>query len=237
MTPQAPESSGGAKRELALIDLGRASYSAALDLQQRLLADVQAHRDRAYLVLVEHDPPVITLGRRARAEHVLASPQRLHELGVEIHESARGGDVTWHGPGQLVAYPIVPLDVHRRTVRGHVRSLEEAAIRVLAAYGLRADRRERFPGAWVGEQKVAAVGVAVHRWVTWHGLALNVSRELPGFELIVPCGLEGVRATSLSELVGRDVSVEEVRPKLASILRDVLGFARLRDAPAGREPL
>jgi lipoyl(octanoyl) transferase len=211
-------------KELICIDLGRASYAYALDVQRQLLAQVQEDARQAYLVLVEHDPPVITLGRRARHEHVLASPERLRELGVEVHISPRGGDVTWHGVGQVVAYPIVRLSPRGRTVHGHVRALEEAAIGVLDSYGLRAERRAGFPGAWVGQNKVAAVGVAVSRWVAWHGLALNVSRNLPGFELIVPCGLEGAGPESLSSLLGRDVPAAEVRPRLALALCVALGF-------------
>ena len=213
--------------DLIVHNLGRISYQDALDVQQALVARMQASRDEPpHLLLLEHDPPVITLGRRGRDEDILAGHARLDALGVEIHRSRRGGQVTWHGPGQLVAYPIVNLAGRPGGVRGFVCALEEAVIRLLADFGIQADRREGVIGVWAGGAKVAAVGVAVARWVTFHGLAVNVTRDAAGaFDLIVPCGQAGGGAvTSLSHLAGRDVAVDETTKPLTNALCATLGF-------------
>ena len=211
--------------ELVTLDLGRAAYEPTLRLQERLRDQVKAAPDeRAYLVLVEHDPPVITLGRGADAAHVTASRERLAREGVEIHESARGGDVTYHGPGQLVAYPILRLDLHGRDVHRYLRDLEEVLIRVLARLGLEGSRAGGMTGVWVGAEKVAAIGVAISRWVTWHGVAINVDTNLDHFDLIVPCGIRGRGVTSLARLLGRPMRVAEVTPHLVECVVDVFGF-------------
>ena len=214
--------------DLIVHNLSRMSYQAALDMQQALVARVQDDGGRtAHLMLLEHDPPVITLGRRGRAEHVLADEARLAALGVEVRRTRRGGEVTWHGPGQLVAYPIVRLDTRRRTVHGHVRGLERAVIDMLRGFGIDGVRREGAVGVWCGQSKVAAVGVAVSRWVAYHGLAVNVARDTRAFDLIVPCGRPGRGAvTSMSRLLGRDVSVTDAADALVPCLREALGFDR-----------
>ena len=220
--------------ELVTLDLGRAAYEPTLRLQERLRDDVKADTDeRAYLILVEHDPPVITLGRGARAAHVTASRRRLAREGVEVHESARGGDVTYHGPGQLVGYPILRLDLHGRDVHRYLRDLEEVLIRVLARLGVEGTRAEGLTGVWVGPEKVAAIGVAISRWVTWHGVAVNVDTNLDHFGLIVPCGIPGRGVTSLSRLLGRPMTVAEVKPLLVEYVVEVFGFsgARPGDVP------
>jgi len=214
---------------LTVIDRGRAPYGPTLDLQRRLLAEVQAARDdRAYLVLVEHDPPVITLGRRGKAEHVLASRERLAALGIEMHEVSRGGDVTYHGPGQLVGYPIVKLPPARRPLREYVCGLETALIRLLGRFGIEGRSAEGRTGVWVGPEKIAAIGVAVSRWTAWHGFALNVATDLSHFDLIVPCGLRGAGVTSMSRLLGRPVAVEEVKAPLVECLAEALGMTVVR---------
>jgi len=211
--------------DLVTLDLGRAPYGPTVRLQERLHAEVcGADEERACLVLVEHDPPVITLGRGADEAHVTASRRRLEAMGVELHESARGGDVTWHGPGQLVAYPILRLDLHGRDVRGYLRNLEEVLIRTLARFGLEGGRTEGMTGVWLGREKVAAIGVAIRRWVTWHGVALNVADCLDAFELIVPCGIRDFGVTSLSRALGREVSVAEAKPHLVECMVEVFGF-------------
>ncbi len=220
--------------ELVTLDLGRAPYEATLRLQERLRDDLKAApEERAHLILVEHDPPVITLGRGADAAHVTASRERLAREGVEVHESARGGDVTYHGPGQLVGYPILRLDLRGRDVRRYLRDLEEVLIGVLAGFGLEGLRVEGMTGVWVGAEKVAAIGVAISRWVTWHGVAINVDTNLDHFGLIVPCGLRGKSVTSLARLLGRPITVAEVKPHLVQCLVDVFGFdgARPGDVP------
>ena len=214
--------------ELIHVDLGQCNYRDTLDFQHRLLERVQGRDDdTAYLVLVEHVPAVITLGRRARAEHILAAE------GVELIESRRGGDVTWHGPGQLVAYPIVRLTKRRRTMHGYVRNLEDAVIALLAKFDLAAGRRDGQVGVWVDGRKVAAIGVAVSRWVTYHGLALNVSADMRGFDAIVPCGIQGASVTSVSELLGRDVPISRVKGMLVDALGEALGFETVRRAKPG----
>lgn len=220
--------------DLIIHNLSRISYQGALDIQQALVARVQVDRaEPAHLLLLEHDPPAITLGRRGRDDHILADRTRLEALGVEVHRSRRGGEVTYHGPGQLVAYPIVRLDPRRRTVHAYVHALEEAVIRLLARFGVNGARREGIVGIWSGGAKVAAVGVAVSRWVTYHGLAVNVTRSAAdAFDLIVPCGRAGGGAvTSLSQLAGRDVAVSEVADALTAHLCDTLGLTDARHAP------
>jgi len=220
--------------ELTCIDVGRAAYAPTLELQQRLLAEVRGAADeRAYLVLVEHDPPVITLGRGADAGNVVASRERLVSEGIEIHEASRGGDVTYHGPGQLVGYPVLRLDLHGRDVHRYLRDLEEVLIRVLAGFGVVGERAAGRTGVWVGGEKVAAIGVAVSRWVTYHGFALNVAPNLDHFGLIVPCGIRDRGVTSLARLLGRPVTVAEVKPAVVECVRDIFGFDRARSGSSG----
>lgn len=194
--------------------LGRIEYQAAHDLQKQLQARRIAGEIPDTVLLLEHDP-VLTLGRAARQQNVLASEAALAAMGVAVHEVGRGGDVTYHGPGQLVAYPIVDLNPDRRDVRKYVWSLEEAMIRTCGTFGIDASRVSGLNGAWTGERKVGAVGVRISRWVTMHGLALNVSTDLSAFDLIVPCGIADKGVTSLSKELGRDVRVEEAVEPLA----------------------
>jgi lipoate-protein ligase B len=211
---------------LTYLDVGRAPYAPTLRLQERLVAEVKAaDPERAYLVLVEHEPPVITLGRGADAAHVVASAARLRAEGIELHPSSRGGDVTYHGPGQLVGYPILRLDLHGRDVHRYLRDLEEVLIRLLARFGIEGGRVEGQTGVWVGCEKVAAIGVAIRRWVTYHGFALNVCPDLRHFDLIVPCGIRGKGVTSLEKLLGRPVPVAEVKAPLVECMLEVFGFA------------
>ena len=211
-------------KAFTVVDLDRCSYQRALDAQLALWQRVAEGEDRAFLVLVEHDPPVITLGRRAEAGHLLASRERLAAAGVELHEVTRGGSATWHGPGQLVAYPILRLTGRAGGLHSYVRDLEETVIRVAAGYGVAASRSKGATGVWVGPDKLAAIGVAVKKWVTYHGLALNVCPDLAGFGLIVPCGLADRGVTSLSKLLGREIPVEEVKPKLVEAFAEVMGL-------------
>jgi lipoyl(octanoyl) transferase len=217
---------------LQVQDLGRMDYAAALERQRVVHADLVAAREARppmQLLLVEHDPPVITVSRRPGAErHVIVSDARLAELGVQKVETDRGGDVTWHGPGQLVAYPI--LDLHRLDLRihGYMRFLEQAVIDTLAAFGVQGMRDEAATGVWVGEgapqRKICAMGVRISRWATLHGLALNVCPDLGQFELIVPCGLVGRPVTSLQrELGARAPSMEQVKNRLADRLMQAVG--------------
>ncbi|MFP4106640.1 MAG: lipoyl(octanoyl) transferase LipB [Phycisphaerae bacterium] len=214
---------------LQVVDLGRASYDSTLALQTEALERVKSSDpERAELFLVEHDPPVITLGRRAENANLLAAPDFLAERGIEVRETGRGGDITYHGPGQLVAYPIIRLDLHGKDIHQYIRNLEEAVIRVLGQFGLTGSRIRGLTGVWVDGRKVCAIGVAARRWVSYHGLALNVCTDLDHFKLIVPCGISDKPVTSMQQLLGRDVSVSQVKSALVQSLTDVLGF----DAPA-----
>lgn len=193
-----------------IIRPGRLSYTEGLRLQERLVRGVQAGRRPEALVLLEH-APVITLGRGAHPDHLLCSPAELAARGLELHESARGGDITYHGPGQLVGYPVLDLNRRGRDLHAYIRSLEELLIRALAELGVRAVRRDGLTGVWVPAdsrgpaRKIAAIGIRVQRWVTSHGFALNVDPDLDAFGLIVPCGLHGEAVTSIARETGRSL--------------------------------
>jgi lipoyl(octanoyl) transferase len=195
--------------------LGRVPYGRGLELQAELVAERQAGRIPDQLLLLEHDP-VFTLGRNARQENVLFPAEALRARGFEVFETGRGGDVTYHGPGQLVGYPILELAPERRDVHRYVRDLEELMIRTCADYGLAARRVEGLTGAWLGEQKVGAIGVRIARWVTSHGFALNVGTDLSAFDLIVPCGIRGRGVTSLERRLGRPVPLDELMGRLTA---------------------
>jgi lipoyl(octanoyl) transferase len=205
------------RRELAVRRLGTVDYAEGLALQRRLVDQRRADEISDTLLLLQH-PHVLTLGvKLAEAKaHVLASPEELTALGVEIFEAGRGGDVTYHGPGQLVAYPIIDLRPDRCDVHRYVRDLEEVMIRVCATAGVEAGRVAGKSGAWVGENKVGAVGVRISRWITSHGIALNVAPNLNYFSLIVPCGIADKGVTSLARELGRDVPMEEIEESFAA---------------------
>jgi lipoate-protein ligase B len=206
-----------------LLDWGVVAYGAARDRQIELVSARQRDEAPDSLVLLEH-PHVITVGRaRAAASNVLAAGE------VPVVETERGGDVTYHGPGQLVGYPIVSLIVGERDLHKFLRNLEEGMIRTLAAFGVAAARRPGATGVWVGEQKIASIGIACRKWVTFHGLALNVATDLGYFSRINPCGFEAKVMTSLEALVGQAVGVDAVKPVLTRELGAALGrsFAAL----------
>jgi len=211
--------------------LGTVDYAEA----HRLQKDLQARRITGEIgdvvLLLEH-PPVLTLGRSAKDRHVLAPREALEAQGISVHEVGRGGDVTYHGPGQLVAYPIIDLKPDRRDVRKYVWSLEETMIRTCADFGLSASRVPGLNGAWIDDRKVGAVGVRISRWVTMHGLALNANSDLSHFDLIVPCGIADKAVTSLSAELGRTVGVTDVVEPLARHLAALYDAdIEWRDAP------
>jgi lipoyl(octanoyl) transferase len=192
---------------LCLVEhLGCLGYAAALDLQRERVAARKARSIPDTLLLLEH-PHVYTLGRNARRENLLFTPERLRALGAELFETDRGGDVTYHGPGQLVGYPIFDLTRHRRDLAWFMRSLEEVFIGAVADFGVSAGRIPGCPGVWVGDAKLVAMGVHVSRWITSHGFAFNVSTDLSYFDQIVPCGLRDKRVTSLEKLLGRRIEM------------------------------
>jgi lipoyl(octanoyl) transferase len=210
-----------------IIDLGLIGYAEAYALQQRVVAARKAGAIEDVLLLCEH-PHVITQGRNGKREHLLASEHVLRQKGVEFHATNRGGDITYHGPGQLVGYPILNLGAIRRDVVWYVRTLEEAMIRATAEFGISAERVAGKTGIWVRagktEEKLAAIGVHISRWVTSHGFAYNVSTDLRNFDLIVPCGIADRKATSLEKLLGRSVEEKEVAPRIAKHLGELLGL-------------
>src|SRR5215212_533404 len=188
--------------QLLVCDLGTMAYGEALDLQRAVAkARISGELSEDLMLLVEH-PPVVTLGRSFKQPHLLASPELLRARGVELFEVERGGDVTFHGPGQLVGYPIVDLKRHRKDLHWYLRQVEEVLIRALETYGLHGERSEGLTGVWVDGRKIASIGVHARDWVTWHGFALNVATELSYFDLMVPCGIQQVTMTSVErELV------------------------------------
>ena len=195
--------------------LGRVGYADGLALQRALVEDRRAGRVDDLLLLLEH-PHVLTLGVRGDRgrTHILASPDLLDSRGVEVHETGRGGDITYHGPGQIVGYPILDLRPDRCDVHRYVRDLEEVLIRVAADFGVAASRVEGLTGVWVGRDKLAAIGVRIARWITSHGFALNVSTDLDYFDLIVPCGIADRGVTSLARLLGRPVDRGSVEDRI-----------------------
>ncbi|MFQ5656943.1 MAG: lipoyl(octanoyl) transferase LipB [Candidatus Methylomirabilales bacterium] len=196
-------------RECDAYWLGCVEYGDALTLQRDLASARMRGDVDDCLLLLEH-PPVITLGRGAKRKHLLREEDVLKARGIELWESERGGDVTFHGPGQLVGYPIVDLTQHGKDLHVYMRNLEEMLIRTLRTYGVRGERSVGQAGIWTHGAKIASVGVHVSRWVSRHGFALNVSTDLSFFDLIIPCGLSDVRMTSMAAVLGREVAVKEV---------------------------
>jgi lipoyl(octanoyl) transferase len=193
------------------------AYGEALALQRALVEDRRANRVPDLLLLVEH-PHVLTLGVRGDGgrSHVLASDETLAARRIDVFEAGRGGDITYHGPGQVVGYPIVDLKPDRCDVHRYVRDLEEVLIRTAADYGVDAGRVEGLTGVWVGRDKLAAIGVRISRWITSHGFAFNVTTDLDYFNLIVPCGIADRGVTSLERLLGRAIAGREVEDRIAA---------------------
>jgi lipoyl(octanoyl) transferase len=231
--------------------LGLVEYDDGLAMQERFGEARRAGLEPDALLLLQH-PPVLTFGRAAKRENVVAAPEQLAALGVELFDTNRGGDVTYHGPGQIVGYPILLLPEERQDVRRFVRDVEEGLIRTLARFGLRAARIPKWPGVWLGSReagdarKIAAIGVHLSRWLTTHGFALNVRTNLSHFELIVPCGIHEAGVTSMErELGGRCPPIEEVERALGETFAEVfaqplewapppartISVAVVRDAP------
>lgn len=231
-------------KELLVVDLGLVEYGAALELQRRVVAARKAGVIPDVFLMCEH-PHVITLGRSGKISNLRAPEHTLRQLGVSFFETSRGGDITYHGPGQLVGYPILNLGEIRRDVAWYVRALEEAMIRATSEFGISSKRVPGRTGVWVevpagseaeevqeakevqeskDEEKLAAIGVHISRWVTSHGFAYNVSTDLGYFDLIVPCGIAGKRATSLEKLLGRRVDRMEVAPRIVAHLGEIFGL-------------
>ncbi|HEX7118580.1 MAG TPA: lipoyl(octanoyl) transferase LipB [Longimicrobiales bacterium] len=212
-----------APRALDVKWLGVVPYAMALKLQDELVRMRREGEIHDRLLLLEH-PHVITLGRSAHDEHVLVGEEERRLLGIELFETGRGGDVTYHGPGQLVGYPILDLKPDRCDLHRYVRDIEEALIRALADFGVASGRKEGLTGVWVGDEKIAAIGVRVSSgWITSHGFALNVTTDLEFFDSIVPCGIRDHGVTSLERVTGAGVDMDEVGDRVAERFAEVFG--------------
>ena len=201
--------------------LGLVPYAHGLELQRRLVDERKADRIPDTLLLLQH-PDVVTIGvKKDGRSHILATPEQLASRGVEVFETGRGGDVTYHGPGQIVGYPIMDLNPDRRDVHRYVRDLEEVMIRVCADYGLTAGRIKGLSGAWIRDAKIGAIGVRISRWITSHGFAFNVTTDVDFFNLIVPCGIADRGVTSLAKEIGRTPAMAEVEDRFVEHVANV----------------
>jgi lipoyl(octanoyl) transferase len=229
-------------RTLHAVRLGLRDYASVLAIQEELRDARLRNQVPDTLLLLEHSP-VITLGRAARREHVLQDDASLRARGIDVHETGRGGDVTYHGPGQLVCYPILDLKPDRCDVRRYVRALEETMIRTCSRYGIAATRIDGLNGAWVENRKIGAVGVRIAQWVTMHGLALNANTALDAFDLIVPCGIRDKAVTSIARELGhglgheQPVDLNEVTTRALECFAEVLEYeVRERSLDEARSP-
>jgi lipoate-protein ligase B len=215
-------------RPLAVLELGRVPYAEGLTLQRALRERrIAGQLDRDILLLLEHEPTV-TLGRGTREASLPCPPDELRRLGLTVAEVERGGDVTWHGPGQLVGYPILDLGGHRRDLHWYLRQVEEALLQALAALGIPAERRPGYTGVWTKGKKIASIGVHVRQWVTAHGFAINVTNDLGDFDLIVPCGISGVEMTSVARELGDTLAAQRLDGSAEDLWRltvDAVGTA------------
>jgi len=209
------------KKEAWILNLDIVPYEKAFELQKRLVQMRSQDVINDILILLEH-PPVFTVTRKATLDNILASPDELKEKGISVCKTNRGGDITYHGPGQLVGYPIMDLKDYGKDLHKYIRTIEEMIISVLMDYGISAHRDKIHPGVWVGNEKIAAIGIAVKSsWITMHGFALNINPDLNHYALIVPCGISDRGVTSLSKLLGKPISQKEVRQKLIQHYQDV----------------
>jgi lipoyl(octanoyl) transferase len=221
-----------AGRELWVVRLGRMGYEEALEYQREVARQrITGAIPEDVLILVEH-PPVVTLGRSSKEKNLISTPAFLASKGVELFEVERGGDVTFHGPGQLVGYPIIDLKRHRQDLHWYLRSVEEALIRTLGEYGIPGERSTGFTGVWTNGRKIASIGVHARDWVTWHGFALNVTTDLSYFDFIVPCGIAGVEMTSIAtERPELTLALDTVEDVMASKFGDVFELSCRNVAP------
>jgi len=223
-------------RECWAYDLGRINYAEALNLQRELVAMRQRESLPEILLVVEHNH-VITFGRAGREVNLLSDPDSLRKAGVEVFYIERGGDVTYHGPGQLVAYPIFDLNYWKKDLHLFLRNLEEVIMQTLSEYGLKAERVKGLTGVWVKGKKVAAIGVAVKKWITLHGLALNVNTDLSFFRFIHPCGIVDKPVTSMQELLGVKIDLKEVSKMVQEKFEVVFGLKIEEKSPDSLQQL
>ena len=200
-------------KQLLVINLGKTKYADAWELQKRIFSARLARRIDDVLLLTEHEH-VYTLGKAADDNHLLAKNEELSKKGVDVYWIDRGGDITYHGPGQIVGYPIIDLNQHYNDIHRYLRDIEEAIIRTFDDYGISAGREPEFTGVWVKNEKVAAIGVKVSKWITMHGFALNVNTDLSYFDRIIPCGIFHKGVTSIHNILGKEISLIEVHQHL-----------------------
>lgn len=210
-------------RELAVEWLGRRPYGEVLEMQRALAAERIAGGRPDTLLLVEHDP-VVTLGRSTKREHLLLSEKALADRGVELFDIERGGDVTFHGPGQLVGYPIFDLQQHKQDLHWYLRQIEQVLIEALATYGITGSRVDKYTGVWVDDRKIASIGVHARSWVTWHGFALNVTTDLSYFDVMVPCGIPQVTMTSIEKEIAGPIRLPDVASRVIASFESVFEF-------------
>ncbi len=208
---------------LRILDLGRQSYEPVWAFQKQLHAARHSGEVPDSLIFVEHDP-VYTLGKNGEEEHIVGPDQFLQEEGIEVFRIGRGGDVTYHGPGQIVGYPIFDLRQHRKSIRWYMESLEEVILRVLETWDIEGERVEGRPGVWVDGNKICAVGVRIARWVSLHGFAFNLFPNMDHFDGIVPCGIQDAGVTSVRSLLDRKPDPERTRQKLTEAVQEVFSF-------------
>jgi lipoyl(octanoyl) transferase len=194
--------------------LGKIDYQSAYDVQKRIMAEKLDGHSEDSLMLLEH-PPTITIGKSGKVKNLLVPREMLAAMGVSLFFTDRGGDITFHGPGQLVAYPIIDLKRRNKDIHRYISDLQEVMIETLADYGISARRDEKYVGVWVGDEKIGAIGVAIHRWVTMHGLALNINTDMTYFSLIEPCGIHDRGVTSMEKLLNHTVLISAVAESLA----------------------
>ncbi|MFC2172003.1 lipoyl(octanoyl) transferase LipB [Acidobacteriota bacterium] len=200
-------------RKLRIMHLGRVDYEKALDLQEKYAEDIRENRASEVLLLLEH-PHVLTLGYSGKRDNILVSDEELRRREVKIYTIRRGGDVTYHGFGQLVGYPILRFKPGDRGVKRLVRTLEDVLIRTLEDFSITAARKDNLIGVWVGDDKIASIGVGISRWTSRHGFALNINTDLSYFDLIVPCGHQGISMTSMARILGKEIPMQEVIDRL-----------------------
>lgn len=212
------------KKRCILHSAGEVSYEDGLAWQKELVNALKENGSAPnHLILLEH-PPIVTIGRRGTDKNIVADSARLEAEGVKVHYTNRGGDVTYHGPGQIVGYPIMRLGDFAKDVHKYLRAIEEVIISTLHRFGVNGERNKKYTGVWVGGEKIAAIGVAISRWITSHGWALNVNPNMSHFSLIIPCGIQGKGVTSMEKILGREMDINEIKKALAESFAEVFGL-------------
>ncbi|BCS87973.1 lipoyl(octanoyl) transferase LipB [Pseudodesulfovibrio sediminis] len=206
------------------LEFSRRNYTEMTQLQEALHRRRHQGEIPDVVILLEHTP-CITIGRSGGTHNLLANTEVLERNGITVHETSRGGDITYHGPGQLICYPILSLQGDQRDIRMYARKMEEVMIRTVHAFGIEAERNAHYPGVWVGDSKIGAMGIAVRKWTTMHGIALNVCPDLEHFSFIVPCGIASHGVTSMSRVLGRPIKVDDVRSEMRRHFSDIFQIA------------